>query len=160
MANISWKFQVSGKTGENRDQRSEPHSIGIYLASSEEVEELAKVSGFETNGWDRNEIGYRTIDVLEPDGSERLARLLRAIKEKYGFDPSETKIVPQDSRHQTFGVIKLREYEPEELDSAELLSISFVKEIIAKIAERSTEEAEKDLFVIEKGSEKKALLKV
>ena len=154
---VHWDFSISGESGTQNDRKLEPRSRRIYAASAEEVEELAVVSGFEVTGWDRDGAKYRKIAVKEPEGSERLKKLLAAIKNKYGFVPNERLVVPVADRDHVFGVHKVREYTPEEIDSCELLYISFVDKTIAVHKWGTPEQIEAEQYVVEKHRKKKTV---
>ena len=157
---VHWDFFITGESGVKNIQnyqKLEPHSRGIYAATAEEVEELAAASGFEASGWDRDGYKYRKIDVKEPEGSERLKKLLAAIKDKYGFVPSEHLVVPVADRDHVFGVAKLRKYTPEEIDSCELLYISLVDKTIAEHKWGTPEQVEAEQYVVERHRKKKTV---
>ena len=157
---VHWDFFITGKSGVKNIQNYQklrPQSRGIYAASAEEVEELAAASGFEASGWDRDGVKYRKIDVKEPEGSERLKRLLAAIKDKYGFVPGEHKIVPMADRDRVFGVCKVRQYSPEEVDSCEHLNINSVGKQIAEHKDGTPEQAEAEQYVVERHRKKKTV---
>ena len=154
---VSWDFFITGKSGTQSDRQLEPHSRGIYTASAEEVEELAAASGFEASGWDRDGAKYRKIEVKEPESSERLKKLLAAIEDKYGFVPSERSVVPVADRDRVFGFHKDRKYTAEEIDSCELLYISFVNKIIAEHKWGTPEQIEAEQYVVERHRKKKTV---
>ena len=154
---VRWEFSVSGKRGIQGNWKLEPHSIGIDAASPEEVEELAVISGFEASGWDRDGAKYRKIDVNEPEGSERLKKLLAAIKDKYRFVPSEHRIVPVGDRAHVFGLGKLREYTSEELDEPKFVCIDYVDKIIAEHKDGTPEQIEAEQYVVEPHRKKKTV---
>ena len=157
---VYWDFFITGESGVKNIQNYQelrPQSRGIYAATAEEVEELAAVSGFEASGWDRDEYKYRKIDVKEPEGSERLKKLLAAIKDKYGFVLNERLVVPVADRDHVFGVHKVREYTPEEIDSCELLYINFAGKAIAEHKDGTPEQVEAEQYVVERHRKKKTV---
>ena len=154
---VYWDFFISGLSGVQGNPKLRPHSRGIDAASPEDVEQLAAAAGFETSGWDRDGAKHRKIEVKEPEGSERLKKLLAAIKDKYGFVPNERSVVPVADRDHVFGLHKVREYTPEDIDSCELLYISFVKKIIAEHKWGTPEQIEAEQYVVEKHRKKKTV---
>ena len=157
---VHWDFFITGESGVKNIknyQKLRPQSRGIYAASAEEVEELAAVSGFEAPGWDRDGYKFRKIDVKEPEGSERLKKLLAAIKGKYGFVPSGHKVVPVADRDHVFGLRKVRKYTTEEIDSWELLYISVVGKTIAEHKEGTPDQVEAEQYVVERHRKKKTV---
>lgn len=141
-----WEFSIGYFTGDPLS----PTSIGINAASAKDVEELASLSDLKVVGWERDGVIRRKIEVKEAEGSERLAKLLEAIKEKYGFKPSATKIVPEVDRSHVFGLTKHRKHTPAEIDSAELLHISLAKKMIAEWCELTNEQVNAEAFAVEK----------
>ena len=157
MSFVYWDFFISGKSGVQNDRKLGPHSRGIYTASAEDIEELAAVSGFEVTGWDRDGVKRRKIEVREPEGSERLKKLLAAIEDKYGFVPNERLVVPVADRDHVFGLHKVREYTPKEIGSRELLYIEFVGKAIAEHKDGTPEQVEAEQYVVERHRKKKTV---
>ena len=154
---VHWDFFISGKSGVQNDRKLGPHSRGIYTASAEDIEELAAVSGFEVTGWDLDGVKRRKIAVKEPEGSERLKKLLVAIKDKYGFVPSEHTIVSVADRANVFGLCKLREYTSAELDEPQFVCIDYVDKIIAEHKDGTPEQIEAEQYVVEPHRKKKTV---
>ena len=144
---IRWKFTVAF----NSSSKFGPNSLGIVASSPEDVSFFSRESGIPFVGLGDN----RSLKVDELEGAPRLRKLLDAIESKYGFIPSSRKIVPIDRRDYVFGVEKIREYDEKDLELADLLHISHVKDIIGKYLRGTDEDVEEERYLVAENSRKR-----
>lgn len=145
-----WKFSISSKTG----YKQAPKSIGIDLAYPDQVEEIARLLDVKATGWDRGEKSFRKIEVEEPEGSERLEKLLMIIRERFQYVPSQRRIIPISQRHNTFGVRKVRSYSVSEIENADLLCICLADAAIGEFGQRTESDVDEERFTVKGGSER------
>ena len=104
-------------TQEGRNEPG-PHCGGLWVRTNDEIRELSDASGFPL--WPHTPDNLRL--VLEVDESDpRLAKLYKAIWEKYQLKPSPWTIIPTAERHRYFGVRRKPTWTKQELDASELL---------------------------------------
>jgi len=144
MPKTTWSFSILF----NKENPLQTRSVGIFAASPEDVDHFGEVSGLQVDSALSPTLGIRkALKVCEEEASEALIRLLRAIKERYGFEPSRSFVVPLSKRNLWFGVQKERTYSEEEIQGAELLYLYAADKEIAEQRDASLEQLASEIYV-------------
>lgn len=133
-----WKFSL----GIDATSKLHPHAIGIDCDNLDDMSRLASLVGR------TEELKIPcAVDIAEPEGSARLLALLAAIKEIWGFEPSNHTVIPPSQRGKMFGVKKERTYTKSELDACEWLTLVRLPTVIAKRTSGCDEPSSGDLVM-------------
>jgi hypothetical protein len=115
MPTITWKFHIAP----DLERKAFTTTQGVYVDDQEFYDHLTKSLK------NPNIVG-RGMHIAEPDGSDDLALILKALKERYGFVPSTHRIVPKARRETEFGLSRVYAYSAKELNQFAYLSIIMV----------------------------------
>jgi len=119
-----------------------PNAIGVTTTSLADMRLFGSIIE-----WDKEIKIPCSIEIDEPEGSPRLIKLLQAIKERYGFEPSPSRMVPVELRDRYFGLYKVRHYSREELEAADYLHIALIPDQIAEHHQGSDEPSQGNLEI-------------
>lgn len=108
-------------------------ATGIYARSPDEVDRLGEISGLKVETRNSRRLGLlKKIGVREPEESQRLKKLLEALNDLYGLEPSKWFIIPASEREKYFGVRKERTYSEDEISKSDFLYLYFAENAIAE----------------------------
>jgi hypothetical protein len=132
-------------------------AIGLQAASPEDVDFLGDLCGFEVSSRVSDHYGLmKSFEVKEPEDSPKLEKLFAAIKQLYGFEPSQHFIVPEELSSKVFGLQRERTYDRQEVEQSPLLSLHYAKRPIAKNWDRTIDKVAEDVLKIRAGSESRS----
>ena len=144
MPKTIWSFSIAF----DNENSLQTNADGIYAASAEDVDYFGEVSGLHVDSSLSPRFGMmKTLKVSEEESSEALAQLLGAIKERYGYEPSQSFIWPLSKREQWFGVQRDRTYSEEEIQEAELLYFYYATQEIAEQRDPSPQQLVSEIYV-------------
>jgi len=135
-----WNFTIE------YDPANKPQVLSNLMFVSEPgiVEELGQLADLpvaKNNSSPRREL---RIELLEDD--PRLNLLVQTIKDKLGYAPSPSIIVPPERRDRFYCVRKNRKYTRNDLDQAAFLSL-FADRTIANHKDGTAEQVEREVYV-------------
>lgn len=144
-----WQFYIEYQ--ENSDFDVLACGNTIHAAREQDVEYLGEKSGLRFSRQVIRGEKRLFMEVLEPENSLALAKLIEGLHELYGIDLFSSALISNQHRY-FFHVRKLREFTNDQLTNAKYLELQATKYQIGHHAGATPEELETETYAVENDS--------